>query len=112
MARHSVLVCPSLPLAHGQEGTPTALLKGMAAGLLPVASRTGGIPDLVTHGVNGLLVSPGDSRGLARALIGLIDRPEKISELAAAAKAKGQEFVWPRLSEKLDRTLRDLLSLP
>jgi glycosyltransferase involved in cell wall biosynthesis len=112
MARHNVLVCPSLPLANGQEGTPTALLKGMAAGLLPIASRTGGIPDVISHGVNGFLVPPGDARSLARALIGLIDKPERLPEMAAAARAKGQEFLWPNLVEKLDRQLRDLLSLP
>jgi glycosyltransferase involved in cell wall biosynthesis len=112
MARHNILVCPSLPLTNGQEGTPTALLKGMAAGLLPIASRTGGIPDIVSHGVNGLLVPPGDSRSLARALIGLMDKPERIQEMAAAARTKGQEFIWPNLVESLDRTLRDMLSLP
>jgi glycosyltransferase involved in cell wall biosynthesis len=84
----------------------------MAAGLLPIASRTGGIPDIVSHGVNGLLVPPGDSRSLARALLGLIDKPERVPEMAAAARTKGQEFVWPNLVEILDRTLRDMLSLP
>lgn len=50
------------------EGMGRVLLEAMAMEKPVVASRVGGIPDLVAHGVNGLLVQPGDVQGLACAL--------------------------------------------
>ena len=59
-------VLPSLT-----EGLGLALLEAQAAGRPVVASNVGGIPELITHGVNGLLVGPHDVRGLVDA-IGLL----------------------------------------
>ena len=50
------------------EGLPIALLEAMATGVAPVATRVGGIPEVVTDGRDGLLVEPGDPAALAGAL--------------------------------------------
>ena len=55
-------------LATHDEGLPVALLEAMAAGCAVVATDVGGIPELITHGVNGRLVPRGDHRALADAL--------------------------------------------
>lgn len=63
LAGCDVFVHPSL-----DDAFPTVLLEAMAAGLPVVASRVGGIPEIVDDGVTGLLVPPGDAGALASAL--------------------------------------------
>jgi glycosyltransferase involved in cell wall biosynthesis len=64
-----VAVLASVPTPSGKrEGIPVALMEAMASGLPVIASDLSGIPELVEHGRTGLLVAPGDSRGLAEAL--------------------------------------------
>jgi sugar transferase (PEP-CTERM/EpsH1 system associated) len=63
-------------LTSRSEGTPQAVLEASMAGLPVVATRVGGLPEVVEDGRTGLLFSPGDKEALARALLQLIeDRP-------------------------------------
>jgi glycosyltransferase involved in cell wall biosynthesis len=77
-----------LCLASRREGVPMALLEGMAFGLPVVASRVGGVPDLIEDGVTGLLVDPGDVDGLATALLELAADPSRREELGRAARER------------------------
>lgn len=63
LSAFDIFALPSLT-----EGTPMALLEAMAAQRPIVATNVGGVPDVVTDGEDGLLVAPGDARGLAEAL--------------------------------------------
>jgi glycosyltransferase involved in cell wall biosynthesis len=63
MPLFDVFVLPSL-----NEGMGRVLVEAMAAGRPIVASRVGGIPDLVRHGENGLLVPPRDDEALAESI--------------------------------------------
>lgn len=81
LARCHAVVLPSL-----REGLPMALLEAAAAGRPFVATRTGGVPSLLTDGgAVGLLAEPGDPRSLAAALRELVERLPKLSNAAAAA---------------------------
>ncbi len=74
-----------LVLSSYMEGAPLALLEAMAAGVPVVATRVGGIPELVPEGT-GQLVAPGDAAGLAAAIARLLDDPALANAQAAAAR--------------------------
>lgn len=72
------------------EGISNTLLEAMACGCAPVATDVGGNPELVAHGVNGLLVPPQDSDALAGALARLISEPALRQRLAEASLARAR----------------------
>ena len=76
-----VFVLPSL-----NEGLPMSLLEAMTLGRPVVASEVGGIPEVIQHRVNGLLVPPGDEQGLARACLELTHDRELALTLGASAR--------------------------
>lgn len=80
LAVSDLVVLPSL-----FEGLPVALLEAMAAGRPVIASRIGGVDELVEDDRNGLLVEPGDPAGLAQAIRALLADPERARRLAEAA---------------------------
>jgi glycosyltransferase involved in cell wall biosynthesis len=71
------------------EGLPMALLEAWAAGLPAVATAVGGVPDLVKHGENGLLIPSGDEDGLVLSLKSMLDDVN----LAATFARRGQALV-------------------
>lgn len=75
-----LLVMPSL-----WEGLPYTLLEVMACGCPVLATKAGGLPELVDDGKTGLLVPPGDSEALAAGIARFIDKPTLGPRLAAAA---------------------------
>jgi len=87
LAAADVFVFPSLYEAAG-----IAMIEAMACALPVVASRAGGIPEVVEHGVSGILVAPGDADELARALTALEGDPERRRRLAAAARTRAEAF--------------------
>lgn len=70
------------------EGLPVALLEAMAHGLPVVSTFAGGIPELVTSGINGLLVQPGNREALKRAVQSMIEDPGLREKFAAANRQK------------------------
>jgi glycosyltransferase involved in cell wall biosynthesis len=73
-------------LASRWEGMPNAILEAMACGLPCVATRVSGTEDIITHGVNGLLVEPEDYQGMAQALLTLLRDPVRTSAYGKAAR--------------------------
>jgi glycosyltransferase involved in cell wall biosynthesis len=72
------------------EGMPLALIEAMLAGVAPVASRVGGIPEVVEAGVSGLLVDPLNVRELEVALATLIADPSLRRSMANAARERAE----------------------
>ena len=74
-------------LPSRSEAFPNAVIEAMAAGLPVVATDVGGIPEIIRHWENGVLVPPGDEHALADAVVALMDRPDHAAALGRAARA-------------------------
>src|SRR5829696_5386834 len=103
MAHTDVLVLPSV-----YEELGTVLLEAMWAGLPIVASRTGGIPDVIEDGVNGLLVPPGDPVALARAIDRLFADRALAHRLSAEARKRGKDYDWEVLAGRVLEVYRGI----
>jgi glycosyltransferase involved in cell wall biosynthesis len=100
--RASALCVPCRVLDDDRDGIPNVLVEAMAAGTPVVATRVSGIPELVDHGVNGLLVAPEDAEALADMLLRLHGDPGYAAELARAGRETvAQRFDGQRLAGHL-----------
>ena len=84
-----------LVLSSRWEGLPNVVMEAMAAGRPVVATRVGGVPELVAEGTTGLLVDPGDPRGLAEAM-------DRIGRMTSAERAAWGEQGRRRVAELCD----------
>ena len=87
--------------ATGFESQGIVLLEAMAAGLPIVASNIEGYAGVLTHGVEGLLVLPGDEQRLADALLTLLDDADMRRRMGATGRQRVQEFGWGRVSQQV-----------
>jgi glycosyltransferase involved in cell wall biosynthesis len=100
-----IFALPSL-----SEGLSSAILEAMAASLPVVASRTGGIPEIVKDGKNGLLVAPGNPAELARAIERLINDPEEAGRMGSCGREIiEQQFTMERKIQETERLCRSLV---
>jgi glycosyltransferase involved in cell wall biosynthesis len=81
-----------LVLPSRSEGLGRVLIESFARGRGVVASRVGGIPDVVRDGVEGLLVDPGDDDDIARALVEVLSDRELATRLGDAARLRYRDW--------------------
>jgi glycosyltransferase involved in cell wall biosynthesis len=105
MGCFDIFVLPSL-----NEGMGRVLVEAMAAGLPIVASRVGGIPDLVKDGKNGLLVSPADASALEKAISDLLSDKEKRNRMGKAGKKMCLPYSAEAMVEQIDDLYKKLLA--
>jgi len=86
--------CDVLVLPSKTEGWGLSLMEAMACGKPVVASNAGGIPELVRDGTDGILVRPGDVRGLADAILRLLTDRALAGELGRNGKERVRGFSW------------------
>ena len=92
-----IFVLPSL-----NEGMGRVLVEAMAAGRPVVASKVGGIPDLVEHKKNGFLVGPGDVNGTSLAIKRLLIDRKMRDEMGRMGRAMAQNFTVKGMVKKID----------
>ena len=84
-----------------RDNVPFWVLEAMSSGVPVVASRIGGIPELVTEGKTGTLVPPGSPSALAEAVIRLLRDPDLREELGRAARQSAVDrFTWSRAADE------------
>jgi glycosyltransferase involved in cell wall biosynthesis len=101
----------ALVLPSSNEGTPVSAIEALAAGRPVVATRVGGVPDVVREGQDGFLVDAGDTDELADRLAQLARDPALRERMGSEGRARVlPRYAVDRLVEDVDRLYRSLLS--
>ncbi|HUR83827.1 MAG TPA: flippase-like domain-containing protein [Solirubrobacteraceae bacterium] len=107
LERADVLCAPSL----GGESFGMVLTEAFAAGAPVIASDIAGYRDVVTDGVDGVLVPRGDATALAEALRDLALDPDRRVALARAASESAPRYAWPRVAAQVLEAYEDAIAL-
>jgi glycosyltransferase involved in cell wall biosynthesis len=93
-------------LSSHTEGLSHVLLEAIAVGTPAVATRVGGNPEILTNGVNGLLVPPDNPPALAAAVCRLLDDPAYAAALAEAGLRRSTDFSWDTVVQRTEALLK------
>lgn len=103
LAGSAVLVLPSR-----EEGFGLVILEAMRSGVAVVATRVGGIPEIVRDGENGLLVEKEDPEALAEAIVKVLGDEALRSRLISGGFETAGKFSWRRMAYEVDELYREL----
>lgn len=106
--RADVLCAPSL----SGESFGMVLTEAFAAGTPVIASAIAGYSDVVSDGVDGLLVPPGDPQRLAEELQRVHFEPERLQEMGEAARRSAQRYAWPRVADQVTAVYEGAIEAP
>ena len=90
-----------LAIPSENEGVPNVILESFASGLPVVASRVGGIPEVLDHDFLGKMFPPGEVFALAES----IDRQLAAPRNPAVIRAHGERFAWPAAASQYRKIL-------
>jgi glycosyltransferase involved in cell wall biosynthesis len=103
------VVIPSRRLRGRDEGLPVACLEAMAAGRPIIASRVGGLPEVIADGQNGLLFDPDDHIELAEKLKLLLADGDLRGRLSEGARRTAASYHWSRIGPLLARIFKEIV---
>jgi phosphatidyl-myo-inositol alpha-mannosyltransferase len=92
-----LLCAPSL----AGESFGMVLIEAMAAGTPVIASKIAGYSDVVTDGVDGVLVPPADPQALAEEMQLLAHEPERLTAMGEAGRQSAERYAWPRVADEV-----------
>lgn len=82
------------------DNMPISILEAFASGVPVVSTNAGGIPDMVEHGVSGLLVPIGDHEAMARELLRVLQDAALAARLRQAGLAQAEKYAWPQVRKQ------------
>ena len=82
------------------DNTPVSVMEAMACGLCIVSTNVGGIPKLLEHEKDALLVPPDDHKAMAAAVSRVLTESEVSSKISAGARSKVENFDWSQILPK------------
>jgi phosphatidylinositol alpha-mannosyltransferase len=103
-----VLCAPSL----AGESFGMVLTEAFAAGTPVIASAIAGYSDVVSDGVDGVLVPPGDPQRLAEELQRAHHEPERLAAMGHAARESAKRYAWPRVADQITQVYERAIEAP
>ena len=104
MAASDVFVLPSL-----SEGFPNVVLEAMASGLPIVATKVGGLPEIIRDGENGFLVEPKNPKEIAEKVLLILEDDELRERMSRNNKDRVKEYTLESVVERLEHVYRSQL---
>lgn len=105
-----VVIIPSLVMACGRtEGTPVVCFEAMAAGRPVIASRAGGLAEIISDGENGLLFDAGDHHSLREKLKLIIDDASLWQRLSRIGLEEATGYHWSKIGERFCKVIKESL---
>ena len=96
-----------------RESFGLVLAEAMALGLPIVSTLSGAIPEVVQDGENGILVPPDNPEELAKAVISLLDSPDKMDEMSRKGRERVElDFTWKKAAERVLNCYKELIDAP
>jgi glycosyltransferase involved in cell wall biosynthesis len=89
IAAMDIFVLPSL---EGYEAFGRVVIEAMAMSKPVVATRSGGVPEIVEDGVTGIMISPGDAEAMAEAIVSLLKDEERAKQMGLEGRQKAERF--------------------
>ena len=105
MVAADVFVLPSL-----SEGFPTVIVEAMASGIPIVATKVGGVPEIIKDGENGFLVEPMNSEEIAEKVLLLLNNDELRKRISEKNKEEVKKYNWESIAEKLEEIYFGIIS--
>jgi len=97
MSESDVFICPSLA-----EGLGIVFIEAQASGTATIGTRVGGIPDVIQHEKNGLLIAPKNVKAISQAIIRLLKDDELRSKLSRKGLQTSKKFGWNLILKRID----------
>lgn len=92
------------------DNTPISVIEAMACGLCIVSTNVGGIPYLLDHGRDALLVPPNDPQAMADSVHRIVAEPDLAEQLSRNAQVKAQRFSWDLILPMWEDLLEDTIT--
>jgi len=99
-----IFICPSLA-----EGLGNVFIEAQACGVPPIGTRVGGIPDVIQHEDNGLLIASDNYEEIRDALIRLLKDKDLISKLRERGRETARKFEWEKICNKINNIYESIL---